>query len=48
MQTAIGGMISDAINPIYWVILVMTVIGFGFALILKEVPLQGRGPQRAD
>lgn len=33
-----------AIHPIYWSVTVLALIGFGFALLLREIPLASRKP----
>ena len=48
VRAQIAVMISDAVNPIYWIVVVMAVIGFGFALLLKEVPLRGKAEPGAE
>ena len=41
VQAQIATVISDAVNPIYWIVLVMALAGFAIAFTLKEVPLRG-------
>ena len=41
VQAQIATLISDAVNPIYWIVMVMALIGLAVAFTLKEVPLRG-------
>lgn len=42
LRTQIAGLAVHAINPSFWIIVVTALIGFGFALLLKEVQLVNR------
>jgi EmrB/QacA subfamily drug resistance transporter len=46
IRAAVSVSVVDAIHPIYWVVAVLGVLGFLTALLLKEVPLAGRGVAR--
>ena len=37
-----------ALHPIYWIVAAMGVVGFGFAMILEEVPLINRMVPREE
>jgi EmrB/QacA subfamily drug resistance transporter len=39
--TAAAG-VSDSLNPIYWIVVALSLLGLGIALILREVPLENR------
>lgn len=41
VQAQIAGIISTSINPIFWIVMVMGLIGLVFAFLLKELPLRG-------
>ena len=38
----------EALHPIYWIVAAMGVMGFGFALVLEEVPLINRMVPREE
>ena len=42
MQAKIGDVIVTAVQPIYWSVAALAVLGFGAALMLKEIPLHNR------
>ncbi len=45
-QAKIGEVIAGAVSPVFWIVAVLAVIAFGFALFLKELPLKGAGEHR--
>ncbi len=46
-RSAVADAIVAATHPIYWIAAAMAVFGLLIALLLREVPLAGRGPQAA-
>jgi hypothetical protein len=42
MRLAAAAGVADALNPIYWGVVALAVLGLIIALILREVPLQNR------
>lgn len=42
MRSEVAQAVVHGIQPMFWIVVVLAVIGFGFALILKEVPLVNR------
>lgn len=48
IRAQVAGVAVHAITPIYWIIVVLALIGFGFALILREVQLTNRMVPREE
>jgi MFS family permease len=48
IRAAVSVSVVDAIHPIYWVVAGLGVLGFLTTILLKEVPLAGRGAARGD
>lgn len=42
MKTAAATGVSDALHPVYWIVMVMGLMGLAVALILREIPLANR------
>lgn len=45
MRLAVATRITEALTPIFGVVAVLALLGLGVALLIREVPLSGRGPQ---
>tara|TARA_R110002073_G_scaffold28711_10_gene91013 strand:+ start:1382 stop:2887 length:1506 start_codon:yes stop_codon:yes gene_type:complete len=43
-RAAIGSAVAQAITPIYWWVALLALVGVGFALLLRDVPLADRLP----
>ena len=48
VQAQIGGAIVSALSPIFWIIAALAVAGLVTAIMLKEVPLTGRGAPQGE
>jgi EmrB/QacA subfamily drug resistance transporter len=42
MKTAAAVGVSDALHPIYWIVMILGLVGLALALILREIPLVNR------
>jgi EmrB/QacA subfamily drug resistance transporter len=47
-RAEIADAVVEALHPIYWIVAAMGVVGFGFALVLEEVPIINRMVPREE
>ena len=48
LQATVAQAVLNAVHPIYWIAGGMAVVGFGFAMVLEEVPLASRMAPKAE
>lgn len=48
LRAEIAGLAVHAINPVFWIVVALAVLGFGFAQILKEVQLVNRSVPKGE
>lgn len=44
-RAQVAGLVVSGLQPIFWSVMVLGLLGFGVTLLMREIPLAGRGPQ---